>query len=102
MQTGWHRADIRAAVEKAGTTVTQLARDNGLQSEACRHALRHRHIPGEKVIAAYIGVPLWELWPDRWQKPARKGAEPVRVRNQVRTNPNRKTTICRVQARKVA
>ncbi|MEO0034382.1 MAG: hypothetical protein RLZZ501_405 [Pseudomonadota bacterium] len=85
MTQGWHRADIRAAVEKAGKTLGQLALDNGQKEWACRHALTRRHPPGEKAIAAFIGVPLWELWPDRWRAPRVKGGEPSRIDNRVRS-----------------
>lgn len=84
MFQGWHRADIRAAVEKAGKTLTRLALDNGLEEWACRHALARRHQPGEKAIAALIGVPLWELWPGRWRAPLREGGEPSRIDNRFR------------------
>jgi Ner family transcriptional regulator len=84
MITGWHRADIKAAVEKKGKTLTQLAADNGLEEWACRHALAKRHIPGEQAIAALIGVPVWELWPGRWRAPRRNGGEPTRIDNRFR------------------
>lgn len=90
MQMGWHRADIRAAVEKKGKTLTQLAIDNGLEEWACRHALARRHIPGEKAIAAFIGVPVWELWPGRWRAPRTKGGEPSRIDNRFRPKYRRK------------
>lgn len=80
MSQGWHRADIRAAVEKKGKTLTQLALDHDLNESACRRALRGRNIPAEMAIAALIGVPLWELWPGRWRAP-RKGDTPTRIDN---------------------
>lgn len=84
MTQGWHRADIRAAVEKAGKTLTQLALDNGLEEWACRHALTRRHKPGELAIARLIGVDIWELWPGRWRAPRVKGGEPSRIDNRFR------------------
>lgn len=81
MTTGWHRADIRAAVEKAGSTLTQLALDKGLNESACRRALCGRNIPGERAIAELIGVPVWVLWPGRWRAPRRIGGEPSRIDN---------------------
>lgn len=84
MTEGWHRADIRAAVEKAGKTLTQLALDHGLEEWACRIALTRRHIPGEKAIAALIGVPVWVLWPGRWRAPRSPGGEPGRIDNRFR------------------
>lgn len=79
MDSGWHRADIKAAVEKAGTNLTALARDSGLIETACLHAIKARHRPGEHAIAALIKVPLWELWPDRWAKPATPDGEAIRL-----------------------
>lgn len=78
---GWHPSDIKAAVEKTGTNLTKLARKNGLSYAACRNALLSRHIPGEQAIALQIGVPLWELWPDRWRAPGAKGGDPERIDN---------------------
>lgn len=66
MTKGWHKADIRASVEKKGKTLTQLAREAGLSESACRQALLRPFANSEKVIADCIGVPLWELWPRRW------------------------------------
>ena len=73
MSQGWHRADIRAKVEKAGKTLTRLSLDHGLPEWACRHALHHRHRSGERAIAGLIGVPVWELWPGRWRAPRPRG-----------------------------
>lgn len=83
--SGWHPADIKAAVEKKGTNLTQLARDKGLNPAACRNALTARNTPGERAIAECIGKPLWELWPDRWEAPAIEGDEPTRIDNRRRT-----------------
>ncbi len=84
MTTGWHRADIKAAVEKKGKTLTQLALDAGLESWACRHALGRRHKSGEEAIARFLGVPLWELWPARWRHPVKDGGVPTRIDNRFR------------------
>lgn len=63
---GWHPADIRAAVQKRGSTLKAVAQQAGLNAAACRLALRDRHIGGEQAIAAFLAIPLWDLWPDRW------------------------------------
>jgi len=64
---GWHREDIKAAVRKTGITLSGLALSRGLSESACRTALSGRHPRAEAAIAEHIKVPLWELWPDRWQ-----------------------------------
>lgn len=79
MNTGWHRADIRAAVEKKGETLSSLARKAGIHPMACRRAVAARNIPGETAISRLIDVPVWELWPDRWHKPAGEGLPPERI-----------------------
>lgn len=81
---GWHRADIRAAVEKHGQTLRGLARSRGLHEMACSRALAARNTPGERAIADLIGVPLWVLWPDRWRRPAVKDGQPERIDNRRR------------------
>lgn len=81
---GWHRADIRAAVEKHGQTLRGLARSRGLHEMACSRALAARNTPGERAIADLIGVPLWDLWPDRWRRPAVEGGQPERIDNRRR------------------
>lgn len=63
---GWHPADIRAAVEKKGKTLADLARDRGLPESACRYALRHKSLTAELVIAEFLDIPPHILWPDRW------------------------------------
>lgn len=63
---GWHPADIRAAVEKRGSALKAVAVAAGLHADACRFALRHRHVGGERALSEYLKIPLWELWPDRW------------------------------------
>lgn len=76
--TAWHREDIKAAVRKKGTTLTKLATDHGLKEGACRLALLGRHRQGESLIAGYLGIPLWELWPGRWRKSS-DGRTAVRI-----------------------
>ncbi|WP_370868371.1 helix-turn-helix domain-containing protein [Phenylobacterium sp.] len=71
-QHGWHREDIKAAIRKRGTTVTQLALDNGLSDSACRVALVRPSPAGESVISSFLGVPLQVLWPDRYDPYGRR------------------------------
>lgn len=63
---GWHPENIKAEVRKRGTTLTQLALDNGLYESACRIALRHPCYVGEQAIAAFLGKPASALWPSRY------------------------------------
>lgn len=85
---GWHRADIRAAVEKRGTSLKELAEKRGLHPAACQRAVAARNTPGERAIAELLGAPLWELWPDRWQPPATPGDEPERIDHRRKAAPS--------------
>ena len=68
LEAGWHAEDIKAAVRKRGTTLSKLATDHGLDESCCRAALIRSQPEAEKVISRYLGVPLHELWPDRWDE----------------------------------
>ncbi|MEL7694461.1 MULTISPECIES: helix-turn-helix domain-containing protein [Pantoea] len=64
----WHRADILAAIRKRGGTLAQLSRDNGLHERTLYNALERNWPKGEGIIAAYIGVAVNVIWPERYRK----------------------------------
>lgn len=66
--TGWHREDIKGAVRKRGANLNELSRRAGLEPSAVRKALHKGHRLGEAVIAAFLGVPAAELWPERYDE----------------------------------
>ena len=66
MPRTWHPEEIKAEVRKRDITLSRLALDHDLPADACRKALRARLPKAERVIAAFIDVPLHELWPERW------------------------------------
>jgi Ner family transcriptional regulator len=59
----WHRADIVAAVHRRGTNLTQLARANNRADSTLRAALSDPRLPSNKIIAAFLGKQLHEIWP---------------------------------------
>lgn len=63
---GWSIEAIKEGLAERGYTLVGLARARSLHARACIHALHHRHTPGEQAIADALGVPLHEIWPDRW------------------------------------
>lgn len=65
-KTGWHKEDIKAEIRKRGETLTSLAKKNGLGSSCVRAAMVRPYTAAERVVAAFLGKPLHELWPDRW------------------------------------
>nr|WP_073586141.1 helix-turn-helix transcriptional regulator [Vibrio quintilis] len=64
----WHVADIKAALEKAGTNCERLANEHGIAGSTLRNAFRQKYPKAEKIIADKIGVPPEEIWPSRYSK----------------------------------
>ncbi len=64
----WHRADIRAELEKRGTSLRQLSREAGLSENTLRNTLDRKWPKGEKIIADAIGVSPQVIWPTRYKK----------------------------------
>ena len=63
----WHPADIKAALEKCGWTLTGLAAHHGIRgSSSFSYALTNSHPVNEKRIAEAIGVEVQEIWPSRY------------------------------------
>lgn len=77
MTQKWDRHSIKAELARRGYTLTSLALDNGLHESACRRALHSSCLPGAQVIAKVLGVPVQELWPDRYLQRRRHIATPV-------------------------
>lgn len=66
-QDDWHPADIKAALEKKGWTLSALARHCGLTSGSIlSHAFDRSYPASEQRIATAIGIPVQEIWPSRY------------------------------------
>lgn len=63
MSGGWHRADIIAAIHKRGSSLAALGREHGYGDSTMRVALHAPRTPSNRIIAAYLGVSMHELWP---------------------------------------
>jgi Ner family transcriptional regulator len=61
--SGWHRADIVAAVHKKRMSLRQLAKRHGRGESSLRAALHSPRTPANRIIAEFLGVSLHELWP---------------------------------------
>lgn len=62
----WTPIEIKIALMRKGTNLTEIAVKHGLSESACRVALK-KHLPEpEKVIAKELGVPVEEVFPDRY------------------------------------
>jgi Ner family transcriptional regulator len=60
---GWHPAEISAAIKKKGSSLSKLSREHGfhptLYVRACRFCMPTSH----RAIAAFIGEPVQDIWP---------------------------------------
>lgn len=83
MHIDTHPEDIKAALRKAGTSLSQLARRNGGTPQALSAALRLPMPKWERVIADALGVRPETLWPNRYDERARKSAERAALRAEI-------------------
>lgn len=70
----WHRADIVAAIHKAGWSLRALSVQSGLSPFTLKSALDRPYLKAERIIADAIGVPAESIWPERY---ARRNFTPV-------------------------
>ncbi len=79
----WDAPGILAAVKRKGTNLTALATEAGLHGSACRTSLIRPFPEADKLISKCLGVPLQELWPDRYYPDgSRKDRRTIRYRAQ--------------------
>ncbi|MDT8383034.1 MAG: helix-turn-helix transcriptional regulator [Gammaproteobacteria bacterium] len=63
----WHKADIKAALEKAGWSLRRLSLHHGYKSPSTlKHALSRPWPKAERLIAAALGVAPQLIWPTRY------------------------------------
>ncbi len=62
----WDRHDIMAEIRRRGSSLRAVSLDAGLSESTCRKALAVPLPAGEAAIAAFLGVTVQELWPDRY------------------------------------
>ncbi|WP_084631172.1 helix-turn-helix domain-containing protein [Ferrimonas senticii] len=64
----WHPADIRAALEKNGTNMAEIARANGIAPPTIRAVQNRKYERGQQLIAAALNKDPREIWPSRYRK----------------------------------
>lgn len=65
---GWDHQAIQAEIRRRGTTLAQIARDNGLQRGTLQMIFYKRYPKGQAIVAAFLGRTRHELWP-HWYGP---------------------------------
>jgi len=96
----WHRADIKAALEKAGWSLRQLSIHHGLTPKCFQHAMWRPYPKGERAIAEAIGKKPEDIWPSRYDangKPNRhrgkKPRKPTHIAQQKFSSDDDKTEL---------
>ena len=64
----WHRADVVAALHKAGWSLRELSRQSGLSAGTLKSALDRPYRKAEGIIAHAIGMKPEAIWPQRYAK----------------------------------
>ncbi len=64
----WHPADIKAALEKRGLTLSGLSREAGYSETSAGRALRTTWPAMEVVIADALEVTPSQIWPSRYDE----------------------------------
>ena len=63
---GWHRADIKAGLEKRGWTLTRISRVLDMESRTAARVFYARWPAMEAAIGHILNVPPHVIWPDRY------------------------------------
>jgi len=61
-----HKADIKAMIEKKGSSLSELDRASGFSDGTCRDALRRKRPKAELVICEFLQLPPFVVFPDRY------------------------------------
>lgn len=71
----WHRADVVAALHKAGWSIRRLSKHHGYASPSTlSRALDGPWPKGERLISEAIGIDPAEIWPSRYEDSAARAA----------------------------
>ncbi len=62
----WDKHSIKAAIARKGKSLSDLARDFDMPEPTLRSALAKPCKSGEEVIAQFLELPLYVLFPERW------------------------------------
>lgn len=63
----WHKADIKAALEKAGFTLRGLSISRGKSAGYYRETLHRPNPKAERDLAEILGTKPHQIWPSRYE-----------------------------------
>lgn len=65
----WHSEDVKAAIRKRGSTLSALAKANGISAQALSRAIFERtSARAEIIIAEFLGMHPMKIWPSRYDE----------------------------------
>lgn len=62
----YHPADIKALIEKQGSTLEQISLNAGLCRSAISVAFKKPYTKGEIALATFLNIPVQYVFPTRW------------------------------------
>ena len=62
----WHPAQVKAALEMAGTNLSELARKHGYAH--INEVLHRPWVAAERIVAAALNKAPEEIWPKRYER----------------------------------
>jgi len=80
----WHRADVVAALHKAGWSLRRLSIAHGYSPAVLKQALHRPYPKAEALIARALGLVPQTIWPSRYApdgRPNRRPGRPRKVRS---------------------
>lgn len=80
----WHKADIKAALEKRGWTLRRIAIKHNISPRAISQALHSRYPASERRIAAELGLHPMVIWPSRYDEDGNSNARRGKKRSSAR------------------
>lgn len=78
----WDRRAIKDELLRQNKTLTGIARDAGLNDSACRQGIIGASRKGAEAIAAALGVPFRDMFPDSYTLGRHDGGDTTSKRKQ--------------------
>jgi Ner family transcriptional regulator len=78
----WDRHSIKAAIGRAGLTMTAIANGAGIEPWQVRHGLRGNNRTGAEAIAKALRLPFRTLFHDSYLNGSTDKAQPIQKQHQ--------------------
>jgi Ner family transcriptional regulator len=62
----WHPADVKAALEKRGSSLAEVERKNGYSVGTASHLWTRRYPKLQTAVARELNLDPWDIWPTRY------------------------------------